>query len=1042
MTIRSLVCVLVASFLVNNVPQANAQETEAATRQFASAVGFQNQKLFDDAIVEWKTFLKKFPTDARAGKAQHYLGTCCLQEKRYPEAISAFNVVVSKYPRLDLLDQSTLNLGIAWYGQAQKSSKDSDYANAEQAFAKMLTGFPSSSYVARALYYRGECLFQLEKPQQAAEVYAEFVRRFPKDDLHADAMYGLGTALESIKAGDKAEAAFAAFVSAYPQHPLVTEVRMRQADLLFTSGDFAKAKPVFEAISKDKDFELADVAMLRHARCLYEAGDLEASARLYWNVPREFKDTKHYDAAILAGAKCFYLKEMYPTARSGLEKLIDRNAAESAEATQWLARCFLKEGQPDKALRIVDKGLRKIKVKAVRTELELARIDAMYEIPSQRKQTPALYVEFANRHRQHELAPQSQYMAALSSVDLKDYNTAKRNADLFLTRFRDSDLTPDVLFISAESELLLGNHEQAASRYQTFLTKAPKHANSDQAKVRLGLALFMADKPADAARLLNPVVGGLRDKKLKAEAYSILGRSYAAEKRYDSATAMLQKAIAEEPDVTRRQEAQIALAEAFRELGRDAEADNQLKTMLRTSTKGEFAAEASFRLAEAAYADEKLQDAVRYYSAVVKTAPKSEFAPHALYGQGWTLFNLGEFEDCSATMTKLISDYRREKIAAKGMYVRAMAAYQLEQYSSVLRDVDGYLKSRPELNDELDALYVKGLALGGLSELEKAAVVYRDILARSRNYKAADKVAYELGWTFMELKDTDAAVTTFGKLASNWPESPLAAEGLFLVGEAYYDAEKFKQAADAYSASSDKAKSKEIAEKSFHKLGWSQLKLENTSAARAAFNQQLAKFPDGELASDANFLIGECCFKNEDWAVARQAFEAVAADSNSSYVALAMFRAGESAASMEDWRSSGRWHQKVLAGYPDFDMLPEARYGYAWALQNEGQIEQAIPIFEQVTEETQSETAAKARFMIGECLFAQKKHKEATRNFLKAAFTYNHQEWSAMAYFEAARCFEVLRDVEQASTCYQNLISKYPQHSKVKDARRRLADLQ
>ena len=122
-------------------------------------------------------------------------------------------------------------------------------------------------------------------------------------------------------------------------------------------------------------------------------------------------------------------------------------------------------------------------------------------------------------------------------------------------------------------------------------------------------------------------------------------------------------------------------------------------------------------------------------------------------------------------------------------------------------------------------------------------------------------------------------------------------------------------------------------------------------------------------------------------------------------------------------------------------MTPEARYGYAWAIQNEGRTAEAIPLFEQVTEETQSETAAKARFMIGECLFAEKKHKEATRHFLKAAFTYNHKQWSAMAYFEAARCFEVLRDTEQAANCYENLITKYPQHSKVRDAKRRLSDL-
>ncbi len=122
-------------------------------------------------------------------------------------------------------------------------------------------------------------------------------------------------------------------------------------------------------------------------------------------------------------------------------------------------------------------------------------------------------------------------------------------------------------------------------------------------------------------------------------------------------------------------------------------------------------------------------------------------------------------------------------------------------------------------------------------------------------------------------------------------------------------------------------------------------------------------------------------------------------------------------------------------------MKPEARYGLAWALQNEGQYDRAMTLYEQVTDEPNTEPAAKARFMMGECCFAQKTHKDATKHFLKTAFLYNHKEWSAMAYFEAARCFEVMQDIEQATSCYNNLITKYPQHSKVRDARRRLNEL-
>ena len=91
---RIVACLLFVGLIAMTSTSATAQETEAATRQYAVAVGFQNQKLFDDAIDEWKTFITRFPKDPRVDKAQHYLGTCCLQEKNYSDAIAAFTKAI------------------------------------------------------------------------------------------------------------------------------------------------------------------------------------------------------------------------------------------------------------------------------------------------------------------------------------------------------------------------------------------------------------------------------------------------------------------------------------------------------------------------------------------------------------------------------------------------------------------------------------------------------------------------------------------------------------------------------------------------------------------------------------------------------------------------------------------------------------------------------------------------------------------------------------------------------------------------------------
>lgn len=1015
-------------------------QTEAATRQYAAAVGFQNQKLYDQAIEEWQTFLKKYPTDPRSDRGQHYLGTCCLQEKKYSGAITAFNAVL-KNPEFELLDQSMLNLGIAWYGQAKSSQKKSEFDNAEKAFGRMLSKFPTSKHAARAMYYRGESLFEQDKHESAAQAYSQLVQKFPQHELVADSLYALGTSQEAAKLSAQATTTYTAFATKFPDHSLITEVRMRQAELLFNRKKYKDALPVFSAVAKQTKFDLADVAMLRQARCMYEVGDVTGAAKKYWDVPRTFRKTKHYDATMLAGAKCYFLDGKYSTARSGLEKVAERKVPEAAEATQWLSRCYLKEGNARQAMTVADAGLRKFRDGPQRPALELVRIDAMYELPKFKKQAVDLYAKFAQQHPQHELASQAQYMAALTALELEQHAVAAKHSKTFFKKYRDSELAADVQFIAAESLLLTGDHQAAANEYRKFLKNAPRHDNAAQAQVRLGLAMHLNGDHAQAIKWLKPIASRLTDKSLKSEALSLMGRSHVAQDDFSLAADSLLASIQADPNRAGNDESLLALADTYRQLGKSKDADIQLRILLSKFPKSKLLGESWFRMGESAYSDERFQDAIKAYAVVPQKFPKSEFAPHAQYGLGWTYFQLGEYREASTAMNELLTRYGDSKVGPKGYYVRAMAAYQLDEYSAVERDIKKYLSTEPSRTDALDAQYVLGLAQAGLENYKAAAKTYSAILSDGKDYAAADKAAYELGWAYAELQDTDRAVEAFRQLATAYPKSPLASEALFRVGESYYAAEKFKDAAAAYQSSADKSAEGEIGEKSLHKLGWSYLKAEDVAAAAKAFGRQLEKHPKGELAGDGQFLVGECHFRKDDWKSAQSAYLKVIRDGSSSYTALATFRAAECAGSLENWTASRSLHQQVLTKFPDFEMTPEARYGLGWALQNENQFAQAMQHYEKVTEETDTETAAKARFMIGECLFAQKKHKDAAKHFLKAAFVYNHKEWSALAYFEAARCFEVLRDTAQARSCYEQLIKKYPSHSKVKDARKRLASL-
>src|SRR5688572_31228422 len=91
----------IAGALATAVPAA-AQEKAAASSSeavlaYREAANFQNNGALEVAAEEWQKFLKNFPKDPLALKAQHYLGICQLQLKQYPAAAATLEAVIKNH---------------------------------------------------------------------------------------------------------------------------------------------------------------------------------------------------------------------------------------------------------------------------------------------------------------------------------------------------------------------------------------------------------------------------------------------------------------------------------------------------------------------------------------------------------------------------------------------------------------------------------------------------------------------------------------------------------------------------------------------------------------------------------------------------------------------------------------------------------------------------------------------------------------------------------------------------------------------------------
>jgi TolA-binding protein len=197
-------------------------------------------------------------------------------------------------------------------------------------------------------------------------------------------------------------------------------------------------------------------------------------------------------------------------------------------------------------------------------------------------------------------------------------------------------------------------------------------------------------------------------------------------------------------------------------------------------------------------------------------------------------------------------------------------------------------------------------------------------------------------------------------------------------------------------------------------------------------------------------MIGESLFKQEQYEAAFAALQKALGMKLSSpdFSALALLHAGQAAGQTKRWDESLKLLARLAKDYPDSPHVVEAMYEQGWAKQNLNQLDEALKLYEAVTDKSDAPIGARARFMMGEVLFTQGNHKEAVRNFFKVLYGYGDTQaaapyklWQANAAYEAARCFEVLKSAEQAKKLYNELLTKYPDSDKAAAAKDRLKQL-
>ncbi len=204
------------------------------------------------------------------------------------------------------------------------------------------------------------------------------------------------------------------------------------------------------------------------------------------------------------------------------------------------------------------------------------------------------------------------------------------------------------------------------------------------------------------------------------------------------------------------------------------------------------------------------------------------------------------------------------------------------------------------------------LVLASFASVSEAAWVWSPDLGKWINPKKAAKDTpdqqYDWAMQFYKEKNWDRAIEEFEKLPEVFPNSRLAAEGVYFLGLSQEEKKEFAKAADAYQKLIDRYPYSDRIK----------------DAIRREF--AIAKlFAEGEKIK----VVGIPTFSGRDKAI--ELYQHIVKNAPyGSYGDQAQFQIGEVHKSIGDYEEARKAYQAMVDEYPNSELVPKARYQIAY----------------------------------------------------------------------------------------------------------------
>jgi TolA-binding protein len=816
--------------------------------------------------------------------------------------------------------------------------------HSEPAGYRLLANSPEAAHV----YNAASEAQNAARFEAALVLWTSFLDRYPLDPLAARARFFRGVC--RLKTRDLAGATSdLETVLKAGESPLFEAAMINLAWCTFTGATDHDQDQLTMAqtqlaryLARFPNGQFVDQALFYHAECLYREDQIEQAATTYRRLVDKFPQSAYRPAALYAlGIACQDLRR-HDEALSAFDtfltesphhelrvEVLMRKADSLAANRDWedAAALFAHVAEADRYPL---------------ADYSLFRQAMCFEELSRHAEASALYRQVVDRF------PTSQYAAAAGIATARTaYRAGHEREALTGLESAARGSGPAALEAAhwlARTLLDQGRVEQAIEHLEKAIHRATNHPIRPYLELDLADARSHTSGPSpDILAIYAAVANDSTDAAVVARALYGAARTAQQLKKFEEAEQFARRFAADHSDHALLPEVNQILVESLAACGRRVEALRLLETMIAANPQHANTAVWYLRLAELRHVQGMHAEALEVYGLFLSRFADSPLIPQALLGQGWALLESGRHAEADRTFTKLVANHPDHALAIEARLGRAHCEEQAGHYAEALVDVEVYLNkwvplaerdpanTQPVLDNVLPgrghpqaaesdvaARLLKGRCQLAIEDYVAAEATFAEVVQDPDADRQEEDALYGLALSLGGQGKAAERNRHLTELVRQFPASRWAAQAHFLLAEAWFQAARYADAADAYRQVLEAHVDERLHEQAWYRLGCCRWQGGDFAAALEAFSKQLEEHPQGQLAHKALLLKAESAYRVGWFNTSVECFDQVAGHEATApdTAALAGLRAAQCHAELGQWPDAERRLRDLLCAYP------------------------------------------------------------------------------------------------------------------------------